>query len=61
MDIVITNSKYDVPLYCNYVQDQETPLHDTCRNGHLEICRLLIASHADVNAKNKVGRYCYYE
>ena len=29
-----------------------TPLHLAASNGHLEICRLLLQSESDVNAKN---------
>jgi hypothetical protein len=29
-----------------------TALHASSRNGHLEVCKLLIASKSDVNAKN---------
>jgi ankyrin repeat protein len=31
---------------------QDTPLHESARNGHLEVCRLLLQSSADVEAKN---------
>jgi hypothetical protein len=31
---------------------QDTPLHESARNGYLEICRLLLQCNADVKAKN---------
>ena len=33
-------------------RDGYTPLHYSAINGHLEVCRLLLQSGADVNAKN---------
>ena len=30
-----------------------TPLHCSAANGRLEVCRLLLQSGADVNARNK--------
>ena len=31
----------------------ETPLHHSAAYGRLEVCRLLLQSGADVNAKNR--------
>jgi ankyrin repeat protein len=32
---------------------QETPLHWSANEGHLEICRLLLHNNADVEAKTE--------
>ena len=32
-----------------------SPLHESCREGHLEVCKCLIAAQADVNAKISDG------
>ena len=34
-------------------RDDYTPLHYSSINGQLEVCRLLLQSGADVNARNK--------
>jgi ankyrin repeat protein len=34
-------------------RDDETPLHASATNGELEVCRLLLQSGADVNAKDR--------
>ena len=40
----------------NGSEDEWTPLYQTARFGHKEVAELLIASSADVNAKDKSGR-----
>jgi hypothetical protein len=32
---------------------QDTPLHKSARNGHLEVARLLLQCNADIEAKDK--------
>ena len=32
---------------------QSTPLHLSARNGHVEVCRLLLQCNADVKAKDE--------
>ena len=38
-------------IFCS--SDQRTALHGAAYYGHLAVCELLIASKADVNAKDK--------
>jgi uncharacterized protein YggT (Ycf19 family) len=41
-------------IFCSSGQsDKSTALHDAAYNGHLAVCQLLIASKADVDAKNR--------
>ena len=37
---------------------RSSPLHESSREGHLEVCRELISSNADVNAKTDDGYDC---
>ena len=34
---------------------RDSPLHLSSGEGHLEVCKCLIAAQADVNAKNRAG------
>ncbi len=34
---------------------RSSPLHSSSGEGHLEVCKCLIAAQADVNAKNNYG------
>ena len=34
---------------------RRSPLHESSFEGHLEVCKCLIAAQADVNAKDIVG------
>ena len=37
------------------LQSGDTALHEASRYGHLEVVKLLLQSHADVNVKNNVS------
>ena len=42
--------------YCfPHTQDGDTALHYASINGHLEVVKLLLQSHADVNIKGRVS------
>ncbi len=43
-------------IFCSSVQ--RAALHWAAFCGHVEVCRLLIATKADVNARNKCARCC---
>jgi ankyrin repeat protein len=36
--------------------DNTIPLHFACESGHLEVVRMLLNRHADVNARDKTHK-----
>ena len=40
-----------------FKQDKVTPLHAAAYKGHSSVVELLIRSHADINAVNKVSQF----
>lgn len=44
------------PAACNHADHKRlTPLHAAARKGHEDICRALLASGANANARDEVG------
>ncbi len=55
-DVVVTEIlKIDESLVHQVISNEFTPLHFATKNGHREICELLLARGANVNAANKDG------
>ena len=49
------DSEVSLLLSCFSPQDGGTALHKASWNGHLEVVKLLVQSHANVNVKDKVS------
>ena len=43
------------------LQAGETALHWACRNGHVEVVKLLISNNADVAATSNVSEYLLFK
>ena len=39
------------------IQDKETPLHLSCKGGHVDIVNVLLSHGADIHVKNMVSKY----